>query len=54
MARYEIRIGILNKDYVDSLIVGLVRQGYAPYLNEDEGVVCYTISEDELTKVQDV
>ena len=54
MARYEIRIGILNKDYVDSLIVGLVRQGYATYLNEDEEVVCFTISEDEITKVKDV
>ena len=29
------KIGILNKDYVDSLIVALASQGYASYVNEE-------------------
>ena len=49
---YEISINILNKDYVDSLIVSLVRQGYDVYLNEEENVVCFTLCEDELTKIK--
>ena len=51
MKRYEIKIEILNKDYVDNLIVALVRQGYDVYLNEDENVVCYTIMEEDLIEI---
>jgi len=46
--RYELSIKILNKDYADQLIISLVRQGYNVYLNEEENVICCTISENEL------
>ena len=52
MKRYEIKIEILNKDYVDSLIISLVRQGYDVYLHEDENVICYTIVEEDLTEIK--
>lgn len=50
--RFEIRIEILNKNYSDSLIVALVRQGYAPYINEEENIICFIISEDELYEIK--
>jgi len=49
--KYEIAINILDKNYIDSLIVALVRQGYAVYFNEDEGVVCFSATDDEVTKI---
>ena len=52
MKRFEVKIEILNKDYVDSLIVALARQGYAPYLNEEDNMVCFTISEEELQEIK--
>lgn len=36
MKRIEISIHILDKNYIDSLIVAPVRQGYEVYYNEDE------------------
>jgi hypothetical protein len=51
--RYELKIEILNKDYVDNLIVSLVRQGYAVYLNEDEGLVCFEVSDTDLTRLEE-
>jgi len=50
--RYELKIGILDKTYVDTLIVALARQGYAPYISDDN-YVCIEISEDELTKIKE-
>ena len=47
---YKLTINILNVDYVDDPIVVLARQGYAPYIT-DEGNVCITVSDDELTKL---
>lgn len=52
MKRYEIKIEILNKDYVDNLIVALVRQGYDVYLNEEENVICFTIMEEDIKEVK--
>ena len=52
MKRYEIRISILNKDYVDNLIVSLVRQGYDVYLNEDDNLVCFITSEEEIQEIK--
>ena len=51
MSRYEIAISILNKDYVNDLIVALVRQGYSVYFNDDSDKVCFTTQEDEVTKL---
>ncbi len=36
---YEFTIHILNKDYIDSLVVALARQGYAPYITEDRDYI---------------
>lgn len=51
MKKFELSIKIENKEYVDSLIVSLVRQGYAPYIGYDDSV-CFTILEDELTEIK--
>lgn len=51
MSKYELSIEILDKDYIDTLIVSLVRQGYSVYYNETEQVVCCTITDGELTKL---
>ena len=50
--KYELKINILDKNYTDQLITALVRQGYAVYYNEDENVVCFEITDDELTKLE--
>ncbi len=52
MKRYEIKIDILNKDYVDTLIVALVRQGYDVYLNEEDNLLCFTITEEEIEEIK--
>jgi len=49
--RYELKIEILDHAYVDSLIVALARQGYAPYIHIDENVICVTVSEEELKEL---
>ena len=54
MTKYEIGIHILDKDYIDSLIVALARQGYAPYYNEDNGVVCFTATSEEVCEIKGV
>lgn len=50
MKKYEVAISILDESYVDSLIVALARQGYAPYYNAEDkpAVVCFSASEDEV------
>jgi len=48
--RYEFKIKILNKKYIDTLIVSLARQGYAPYITDDSDV-CIEIADDELIKL---
>lgn len=35
--RYELSINILDKKYVDTLIIGLVRQGYSVYYTMEWG-----------------
>jgi len=50
--RYELKIHVINSEYVNTLIVSLVRQGYNVYYNEDEKVVCCTITEDELEEIK--
>lgn len=51
--RYEISIQISDKEYIDSLIVSLVRQGYNVYFNEEENVVCFTTAEDGVYRIQE-
>jgi hypothetical protein len=52
MKKYEIAINILDKEYVDDLIVALARQGYNVYLNAEDGVVCFTATDEEVTEVK--
>lgn len=52
MNRCEIAIKILDPDYINSLIISLVRQGYDVYYNSDENIVCFTISGEEITEIK--
>ena len=49
--RYEVAIKILDENYVDNLIIALVRQGYDVYYNSDENIVCFTTDKEELTQI---
>lgn len=49
--RYEFKIQILDKKYTDILVVALARQGYAPYITEDDEV-CIEVSNDELEELK--
>ena len=51
MKEYELSMKILNKKYVDNLIIALARQGYAPYLSFDNDAVCFQVQEDELNEI---
>jgi len=55
MKKYQITIHIdnnLGKDYVDSLIVALARQGYEVYFDID-GNVCFNGTEEEVFEVKE-
>ena len=52
MKEYELSMKILNKKYVDNLIIALARQGYAPYLSFDNDAVCFQVQEDELNEIK--
>ena len=47
--RYELSLEILDKKYVDSLVIALARQGYAPYIGDES--VCFEVTDEELTKI---
>lgn len=48
MKTHEISIFIDDKDYIDSLIISLVRMGYEAYLSYDKDAVCFTTCGDEV------
>lgn len=50
--RYELSLGLIDLEYVDRLVVALARQGYAPYINLEDKVVCIEISSCELTEIK--
>jgi len=52
MKRYEIKVDILDEGYVDALVVCMVRQGHAVYYNAEEKVVCWTITEEDITELK--
>jgi len=52
MKRYELSIHVSDANYVDDLIISLVRQGYNVYYNSDENVVCCTIADEELIEIK--
>ena len=49
--RFELSMEILDKKYVDSLIVALARQGYAPYISYDNTAICITIDDSTIREV---
>jgi hypothetical protein len=57
--RYEVALTITNTNYLDQLIVCLVRQGYDVYYNDsdycgnDNGVLCFTTTDEEITKIKE-
>jgi len=52
--KYEVAINILDKEYTDQLIIALVHQGYSVYYNEENNVVCFSATEDEITETKGV
>jgi len=44
--RYELAIKCIARDYIDTLVVALVRQGFEAYLSDDEKVYIQIGSED--------
>ena len=52
--KYEVAIKILDKTYIDKLIVALARQGYDVYFNDnDECLVCFSATDDEVTAIKE-
>ena len=52
MKEYEVAIKITNNDYIDTLVISLVRQGYEVYYNDDEDVVCFKTYDEEVREVK--
>ena len=52
---YEVCITIEKEaaDYVDSLIIALVRMGYEVYLDYDKEHICFVAPDEEVTKTGD-
>jgi len=48
--RYELKIEVLDDDYVDDLIICLARQGYAPYLSDK--CVYFTVNSDDMHELK--
>ena len=51
---YEINIKIIDKNYVDSLIIALVRQGYEVYLSQDFDCICYGATDEDVREVKKI
>jgi hypothetical protein len=49
--RSEIRLKCVNNEYIDSLIISLVRQGYEVYLRSEDNEVCFLIDNEEITPI---
>ena len=51
MKEYEVAIKIDDNDYIDTLVISLVRQGYEVYYNKDENVVCFKTYDEEVKEI---
>ena len=51
MEKYEISINLTDVRYVDRLIAAIARQGYNVYYNDDDKRVCFTGTDDEVTRL---
>jgi hypothetical protein len=52
MKEYEVAIKIDDNDYIDTLVISLVRQGYEVYYNDDENVVCFKTYDEEVREIK--
>ena len=52
MKEYEVAIKIENNEYIDSLVISLVRQGYEVYYNDDEDIVCFKTYDEEVKEIK--
>jgi hypothetical protein len=52
MKEYEVAINISDNDYIDTLVISLVRQGYEVYYNDDENKVCFKTYDEEVREVK--
>ena len=52
MKEYEVAIKIDDNDYIDTLVISLVRQGYEVYYNDDEDVVCFKTYDEEVREIK--
>jgi hypothetical protein len=52
MKEYEVAINISDNNYIDTLVISLVRQGYEVYYNKDEDVVCFKTYDEEVREVK--
>ena len=52
MKEYEVAIKIDDNDYIDTLVISLVRQGYEVYYNDDENVVCFKTYDEEVSEIK--
>jgi hypothetical protein len=50
---YQIQIKGVKRRHMDSIILALVHAGYDAYLSVDEDGVCFTASEEDVTKTKD-
>ena len=52
MKEYEVAIKIDDNDYIDTLVISLVRQGYEVYYNNDEDLVCFKTYDEEVREIK--
>ena len=52
MKEYEVSINITDNNYIDTLVISLVRQGYEVYYNKDEDLVCFKTYDEEVREVK--
>jgi len=55
--RYEVKVDILDEDYLDPLIVSLVRNGYDVYMSWDsfhggKKEVCFCVVDEDMKPIK--
>ena len=50
---YEIKIEIIDERYLDTLLVSLARQGYAPYYNHEYRALYFTAYDTDMTEIKE-
>jgi hypothetical protein len=50
---FELTMKIIDEEYVDDLIISLVRQGYEVYYRKEEREICIAVAKDDLFELRD-